>query len=419
MSNTSIYEELGVPTVVNASGTKTRIGGSRIREEALKAMNRAAESFVRLSDLQANASERIAEATGAEAGYVTNGAASALLLGTAACIAGTDPGIMSQLPNTNDVPSEVIMPRTHRTGYDHAIRGAGANIVDIGTNDRHIGTGASDVEPWEYVNAIGKDTAAIAHIYKDYATPNLAEVCEIAHDHNVPVIVDAAAELPPVENLSWFTEQGADLVAFSGGKAVRGPQTTGFLAGRNNLIESVAFQHLDMHAAPEIWDPPERLIETDKIDGVPEQGIGRPLKVGKEELVGLLTALDLFVEEDHVGTRGKWSERVERIAAALDEVDALSTTIDDSKKSVTPTVVVDVDESLAPVTTAELLLALKREEPRVFVGADDLADQRFTVNPMCLTDDEAEYVIDRICANVRGGSSTATDGETSVDRKDI
>ncbi|MFC5278081.1 aminotransferase class V-fold PLP-dependent enzyme [Halorubrum rubrum] len=417
MSNNDVYDELGVPTVVNASGTKTRIGGSLIRKEALQAMNQAAESFVRLSDLQAAASDRIADATGAEAGYVTNGAASALLLGTAACIAGSDPGVMSQLPDTKDIPSEVVMPRTHRTGYDHAIRGSGATISDIGSNDRRIGTGSSDVEPWEYANAIGEETVAVAHIYKDYATPNLAKVCEIAHDHDVPVIVDAAAELPPIENLSWFTEQGADLVAFSGGKAVRGPQSTGFLAGRRDLIESVAFQHLDMHAAPEIWDPPERLVDTNKIDGVPEQGIGRPLKVGKEELVGLLTALDLFIEEDHEATRTKWRRRADSIAAALGEVDVLSTSIDDSKKSVTPTVIVDVDESLAPVTTAELLLALKQEKPRVFVGADDLADQRFTVNPMCLSAKEVDYVVDRIRANVRGDSAAVTDGGPDVDEQ--
>jgi L-seryl-tRNA(Ser) seleniumtransferase len=240
MEPTSSYDDLGVPTVVNATGTKTRIGGSRIRPEALEAMVDAADSFVRLSDLQARASELIADATGAEAGYVTNGAAGALLLGTAACIAETDPGAMSRLPDTEGLADEVIMPRTHRTGYDHALRTAGAEIADIGTNDRHLGTGSRNVELWEYEDAISEDTAAIAHVYKEYVDPPLAEVCDLAHEHDLPVVVDAAAELPPVENLSWFTEQGADLVTFSGGKAIRGPQTTGVLAGREDLVESVA-----------------------------------------------------------------------------------------------------------------------------------------------------------------------------------
>ena len=400
MTDDTVYDELGVSTVVNAAGTKTRIGGSRIRPVALDAMARAAESFVRLSDLQAAASDRIAEATGAEAGYVTNGAAGALVLATAACIAGDDLGVMSRLPDTEGVADEVVMPRTHRTGYDHAIRTAGATVVDIGTNDRSLGTGSRNVEPWMYADAIGEDTAAVAHVYKAYEGPPLAEVCEIAHEHDLPVIVDAAAELPPVENLSWFIEQGADLVAFSGGKAIRGPQTTGILAGRADLIESVAAQHLDMHAAGEVWDPPERLLDRAKFRGVPTQGIGRPLKVGKEELVGLLAALDAFVDEDHDAIRAEWRARAERIADALDAVEGLSTTIVDGAKNAAPTVEVTVDEAVTGVSTVDLVGALRREDPRVFVGADAVDDARFTVNPICLTDEEADYVTERIGATL-------------------
>ena len=396
MQRNDVYDDLGVPTVINAAGTKTRIGGSRIREEALEAMADAADSFVRLSDLQAAASERIAEATGAEAGYVTNGAAGALVLAAAACIAGTDPGVMARLPDTEGVADEIVMPRTHRTGYDHALRAAGATIVDVGTNDRHLGTGARDVEPWEYADAIGEDTVAIAHVYKAYGTPPLAEVCEIAHEHDLPVIVDAAAELPPVENLSWFTEQGADLVAFSGGKGIRGPQTTGILAGRADLIESVAFQHLDTHAAEAVWEPPEDLVDADAIDGVPKQGIGRPLKVGKEELVGLLAALEAFREEDHETTRAEWRDRADRVADRLADVDGLSPSIDDSEASVAPEVEVRVDEAGAGRSATDLVRALRREDPRVFVGADGLPENRFTINPMCLADDEAGYVCERI-----------------------
>jgi len=398
MTGQSVYEELDVPTVINAAGTKTRIGGSRIRPKAAEAMVEATESFVRLSDLQAAASERIAELTGAEAGYVTNGAAGALLLGTAASIAADDLGVMARLPDTEGVADEVVMPRTHRTGYDHAIRAAGATIVDVGTNDRHLGTGSQDVEPWEYDDAISEDTAAVAHVYKSDGTPSLSTVCEIAHDHDVPVIVDAAAELPPVENLSWFTEQGADLVAFSGGKGIRGPQTTGILAGRADLIESVALQQLDTHAAAAVWDPPASLIDTEAIDGVPRQGIGRPLKVGKEELVGLLAALDLFVAEDHAATREEWRARAERIADGLAPNDALETTIDDGATSVAPEVVVELDEESAGLTTVDLVGGLRKADPRVFVGADALAERRFTISPMCLTDEEADYVVDRVTA---------------------
>jgi len=404
MTDGSVYEELGVPTVVNAAGTKTRIGGSRIRPEARAAMDRAAEQFVRLSDLQAAASDRIAEVTGAEAGYVANGAAGALLLAAAASIAGTDPGTMARLPDTDGVADEIVMPRTHRTGYDHALRTAGATIVDVGSNDATLGTGARNVEPWEYADAIGEDTAAVAHVYKAYEGPPLAEVCDVAHDQGVPVIVDAAAELPPESNLSWFTEQGADLVAFSGGKGIRGPQTTGILAGRADLLESVAAQHLDTHATASVWDPPGRLLDADRFDGVPRQGVGRPLKVGKEELVGLLAALDAFLEEDHDALATEWRERAESVAAALDPLDGLSTTIEAGAKSVAPTVSVTVDAEEAGTSAADLVLALRREDPRVFVGADGVDDGTFAVSPMCLTDEEAEYVVERLRATLSGRS---------------
>lgn len=288
----TIYDELGIARVINAAGTKTRIGGSRIRPEAMAAMSRASEAFVRISDLQARASELIRDVTGAEAGYVTSGAAAGICLGTAACLAGHDLDAMNRLPETMDVADEVVMPRTHRTAYDHAIRAAGATIVDVGTNDHHLGTGSKNVELWEIKEAIGEETAAVAYMEKAYTQPDLADVVAVAHEHNVPVLVDAAAELPPAANLETFVEAGADLVVFSGGKAIRGPQSTGILAGRSDLISSAALQHLDMHIAEELWEPPEELIDRDRFDGVPRQGIGRPLKVGKEELVGLVRALE-------------------------------------------------------------------------------------------------------------------------------
>ena len=405
MSDRSVYESLGVPTVINAAGTKTRIGGSLIREEALEAMVQAADSFVRLSDLQEAASERIAETTGAEAGYVTNGASGGLLLAAAACLAGTDPGIMARLPDTEGIADEILMPRTHRTGYDHALRTAGARIVDIGTNDPYLGTGSRSVEPWEYTTAISGETVAIGHVYKSYGSPPLDEVCTIAHRHDLPVIVDAAAEVPPADNLSWFTEQGADLVVFSGGKGIRGPQTTGILAGRRDLVESVAFQHLDMHAADEVWDPPEQLFDGDRIDGVPRQGVGRPLKVGKEEIAGLLRALECFLAEDHEQRRSDWERRANSIAAGLDELEHLSTEMRDGQKSVAPEVSGLVDEEAAPLSARELVGALRAENPRVFVGADSLGDGRFTVNPMCLSDSEAEYVVEQITDYLRPEAS--------------
>lgn len=394
----TIYDELGIPTVINATGTKTRIGGTLMREEAIEAMNRAAEAFVRLSDLQLTASERIAEATGAEAGYVTNGASSALALGAAACIAGADLGIMARLPNTKGIPNEIVMPRTHRNGYDHALRAAGAEIVDVGANDHFLGTGSENTELWEIETAISEETVAVAYMETPYTRPSLKTVCEIAHDHDLPVIVDAAAELPPTENLSTFVERGADLVAFSGGKAIRGPQSSGILAGRADLIRSVARQHLDMHAADTVWEPPEELIDRDSIPGVPRQGIGRSMKVGKEEAVGLLAALDAFIEEDDRELLNEWHDRAKRIAAELGEVDAFDIELSGGAKTdAVTTVVVTVEDD--GTDAVSLVSALRRENPRIFVGADDLHDSRFTINPRCLTDPETEYVVERITAH--------------------
>lgn len=400
MPSETIYEELGVTSVINATGTKTRIGGSRIRPEARDAMMRAADAFVRLSDLQARASDLIADVTSAEAGYVTSGAAAALALGAASCIAGDDLGAMARLPDTEDLADEIVMARTHRTGYDHALRAAGARIVDIGTNDHHLGTGARNVEPWEYAEAITEETAAIAYVAKPYTEPDLETVCEIAHEHEpeVPVIVDAAAELPPVTNLERFLDAGADLVAFSGGKAIRGPQTTGILAGRTDLISSVAAQHLDMHAAEAVWEPPSELLDPSALGGVPRQGIGRPMKVGKEELVGLIRALELFIDEDHDALRHEWHTRAERIADRLASVDGVKTSITAADKtSVAPELTVTVVPDVAGVSATDVVGRLRREQPRVFVGADDLPET-FTVNPMCLTDEETDYVGDRLRA---------------------
>jgi len=399
-TDSSIYEELNVSTVVNAAGTKTRIGGSLIRTEAVEAMADAAGAFARISDLQAQASERIAAVTGAEAGYVTSGAAAGLELAAAACLAEDNVEVMARLPDTDGVADEIVMPRTHRTGYDHALRAAGATIVDVGTNDRTLGTGATDVEPWEFDAAIGDDTAAIAVMQKEYTTPALERVVEVAHRNDVPVIVDAAAELPPKRNLERFVATGADLVVFSGGKAVRGPQSTGIVAGRADLVGSIAMQQLDMHAEPSVWDPPEGMFGGADFEGVPRQGIGRSLKVGKEELVGLLKALELFQAEDHDALERAWHDRADAIADGLGDVDGFAVTIETGAKAAAPEVAVRVDRQTAGVTAVELVRTLRSEDPRVFVAADDAPEGRFAVNPMCLDDAQAEYVVERISAAV-------------------
>ena len=235
---------------------------------------------------------------------------------------------------------------------------------------------------------------------KPFTRPPLPMVVEIAHEHDVPVIVDAAAELPPTENLSKYTEQGADLVAFSGGKAIRSPQSSGILAGREDLIKSVARQHLDMHAAEAAYEPPEDLVAVDELSGVPRQGFGRSMKVGKEELAGLIAALDAFIEQDDAAVLARWHERAERIADGLESVDGLEAELANAGKTDTVTSVVATVTESAPIEATDIVSGLRQENPRVFVGADDLHLSQFTVNPRCLPDEQIDYVVDRTAANV-------------------
>ncbi len=406
----SIYYEFGVSPVINAAGTKTRIGGSLIRPEAVEAMREAAESFAVLSDLQSRASRLISELTGAEAGYVTSGAGAGLMLAGAAVLARDDFSAMSRLPETAGIVDEIVMARTHRTEYDHAFRAAGAEIVDIGTNDYHLGTGSTNVEPWELEQAITEETAAVGYIEKSYTQPELSVVTDIAHEHDTPVIVDAAAELPPRRNFSRFIEQGADLVVFSGGKAIRGPQTTGIVAGRQDLIESIALQNLDMHIAGEIWNPPELLDDVDLSNGVPRQGIGRPLKVGKEELIGLLRALELFLEEDQDEQRQRWLRRAEYLDGELSEIDGLDSRIEHTEESIAPEVVVAIDADVVGSTAIEITRTLQKADPRVFLGSDRLHREELVLNPMCLKDDQVDHVLDRIITAINAEyDATATE----------
>ena len=289
-----VYEDLGLRPIINLHPFGTRLGGPMMDQEVLDAMMAASQQSVPMDQRQATASRIIADVTGAEAGYVTAGAASSLTLATAACIAGLDVKLMDLLPNTSGIPNEVIIAREQRSGYDHAIRAAGARLVEVGMNEILAGAGVRTTKAWGYEAAISQNTVAIAYFYRLRVTPTLEKVINIGNKYKIPVIVDAAAQLPPVENLRKFISMGADLVTFSGGKAICGPQSTGILCGQSDLISSVALQHLDLDERYETWNPPQSLIPRDRLLGIPRHGIGRGFKVTKEEIVALLTALRRF-----------------------------------------------------------------------------------------------------------------------------
>ena len=385
MSN--VYENLGVRPIINAYAPMTRLGGGVMPVEVADAMRAATQFCVDIAELQMAASKIIAQITGAEAGCVTAGAAAGLLVGTAACVAGMDTAKMSRLPDVRSMKNEVIAMRSHRNSYDHAIRATGATIVDVGFADRYTDVGVRDTELWEIKAAISDSTAAIYYLAKPQAMPRLSDVVGIAHQARVPVIVDAAAELPPLENLRRFLAEGADLVAFSGGKSIGGPQGSGILCGRRDLISAALLQQLDFDYDYDDWDPPADLVDKRKIAGVPRHGIGRSCKVGKEQIVGLLTALKLFVEEGNVGRHDRLLSVAKRLTDELAEIAGVSARIiPDPLQSGMPVVELKVDQAI------ELVRRLRRGSPGIEVNPWRPEEGLLILNPACLAEDDTPVI---------------------------
>jgi L-seryl-tRNA(Ser) seleniumtransferase len=378
-----------VPRRINAAGTLTRLGGSLMAPAVLLAMAQAAEASVDISELQSAASGVIARCTGAQAGIVTSGAAAGLTLATAACLAGWNVNRMAALPDTRAMPNRILMARTHRNSYDHAIRLAGGTIVDIGHNDRGTGAGVRGLEPWEIEAAIDANTAAFLFVATSETLADLPAVLDTVHRHGLPVIVDAAAQLPPRRNLKTFIEAGADLVVFSGGKAIGGPQSTGILAGRRDLVGSALVQMMDMDVSPQTWSP-SALIDRDALKGIPHHGIGRGFKVGKEEIAGLLAALERFVERDEDAIAEQFTVRLQAIAAALSPAPSLTARLIARDG-------VDQHVPLLELTVAGSAHALSRHlqhgMPPVHLG-ERLAHQNvLTINPQTLRPDDDAVLV--------------------------
>lgn len=334
----TIYERLGLRPIINARGTHTRLGGTLMAPEVLDAMREAAGSYIVLEELQARASALIAHATGAEAGMVTGGAAAGLLLGTAGILAGADRARIAQLPDTTGLRDEAISHRAHRNGYDHSVRAAGAKMVEIGGPG---GTVAADL-----AGAIGERTALVVYLMSPWAgrgALSLAETCTIAHQHGIPVLVDAAAVLPPAENLRRFVAAGADLVAFSGGKGLNGPQGSGILAGRADLIAAAA------------------------ANGSPNHGVARAAKAAKEDIVGLMVALERYLARDHAADHARWEAQSAHLIECLGDLPGVTATgVYDGAEHITPRVELTFDPA-SGIDAHALVLALEEGDPRIFL----------------------------------------------------
>lgn len=379
-----VYQDLGVEPIINASGAVTRLGGAPMPPAVLQAFTEAAGASVPLDQLQAAASRVIAEITGTEAGLVTAGAASALTLGTAAILTGYDPSRMERLPHCEGFPHEFIISREQRQGYDHAIRAAGARLVEVGFNEIVGNAGVRRTEAWEYEAAITPSTAGVIYGYAPDSRPPLKEVVATAHKRGVPVLVDAAGELPPKKNLKAIAATGADLVAFSGGKAIRGPQATGILCGQRDLIGAAAVQMLDMDDHPELWEPPTELIDKSKLAGMPRHGIGRGFKVAKEQIVALLTALRLFVAGDYDQIVAEYRPRLERIAAGLKGTPATCSFVDKGVEESFPLLEITIDEKSLGRSAFEVCRRLRKGKPPIYVGHGRLHQGKLMMNPMNL-----------------------------------
>lgn len=367
-----IYERLGVKPIINAQGCVTRIGGSIMSQEALDAMGEASRQFVDIVELNQAVGKVVAGIMGAEAAHVTAGGASAVLLATAALMTGTDPGKIRRLPDTTGMKNQIVTHRCQRHAYDIMVTATGAKFVEIGLNDRTFA--------WELEQAINDQTAGVFFTISGGPKPGalpLQEVVRIAHERGAPVYVDAASMLPPASNLQRILAVGVDMVAFSGGKGIMGPQSTGILAGRKDLIEAAVLNSAPYHA------------------------IGRAAKVCREEIVGLLVALERYVQRDHEADYACWRTQVQQVVDAVNALELpgirASVAIDEDAE-LCPRAVIAIQRKRFGASADEVRTRIESGEPRIIIGFNPMPKQanELVINPHMLQDGEVELVIRRV-----------------------
>ena len=367
-----IYERLGVRPIVNARGTISYLGGSIPHPEVMAVMAEASRSFVNTYELERAAGARLAELTNNEAAFVSVSAAAGLLLGAAAIMAGTDEQKRAQLPDTTGMKDEAIALAVNRNPYYHCVRPTGMQVRWVGDPERPT---AAELEA-----AIGPRTACCLYfVNSDLADKQLplTAVVEVCHRHGVPVVVDAAAQIPPFENTWRFTrEMGADLAVFSGGKGFRGPQSSGLVVGRAELIDGI------MAFCP------------------PIHSIARPAKASRELIVGLVTAVEIMARRSADDIYAEFEARLGTIHERLREVPGLVVRkhfgTDVGKPFHHLRVV--VDERVAGLTTQDLVRALDAGDPRIAVG--ELTSGEVMINAEMLNPGEEQTVADRVAAIV-------------------
>lgn len=380
------YKALGVRRVVNAAGVLTRIGGSRSPPEVFEAMQRASESFVTIAELQSAAGKVIAEVTGAEAGLPTAGGSCSILLAAAACIMkGTElenyepigPAVWRKIAQklplyTNDLHNEFIVQKCNRDEYDHAVECAGGRFIEVGDDD-----GATEEELTAAYNP--KKTAAYYFTHKSTQRGlPLETIVKTALSNDVPVLVDAAGVPPPKSDLKKFSAMCVDLTCFSGGKTIAGPNNSGFLSGRADLIK---LAHLQSY---------------------PFEGVGRPAKMSRETIVGLMTALELYLKSDDSESFSQREETAQRISLELNKVPGIDSYVDyvGGAEKRAPLTCVKVNDVFG-MSLKELFQGLIDNDPSIVTVYEPyflLEDYHglFTINPQFLSQDEVALIIQKI-----------------------
>jgi len=348
------YEELGVTTVINAEGTMTTLGGSLIRPEVEVIMAQASRHFVSIPGLEEAAGKRIAQMLKLPEGYgalVTSGAAAAIQSGLAGILTGDNESLIKQLPDLTGMKSEVIIQKSHRNPFDHQLRGTGAKLIEIETRDQ--------------LRAAVNDRTAMMHFTNfanDAGQIKVDEWVRLAKEYKLPCFNDAAADTPPISHLWDYTNMGYDLVAFSGGKAIRGPQCAGLLIGRQDLIHYALLNNSPY-----------------------EDTLGRGQKVGKEEIIGMIKALELHLKEDYDALDKEWQDRLELVSREVTKVPGVST------KFFTPAIANHVPhmqitwDSRISLTPPQVSQLLRNSKPSIVMSAGEekpgLAMNSFMLQP--------------------------------------
>jgi L-seryl-tRNA(Ser) seleniumtransferase len=336
-SSGDIYAELGVTPVINGAGTYTVLGGSLMYPEVIEAMRLGNEKFVDINELEVAAGKKMAKLCKVPEGYtglVTAGAAAALVVGYAAILTGDNKQYIQQIPDLTGMPkSEVIIQKSHRYPFDHQVRQTGVKLIEVETRD-------------ELIAAINPRTAALhfTNLFNEKGQVKVDEFVKIAHQHNLPAFNDAAADTPPISRLWEYTEMGYDLVTFSGGKDIRGPQAAGLLMGKEDLIRGAL-----LNMSPQ------------------EDTIGRPCKVGKEEICGMLKALELFVASDQDAILKQYYAQLGQVSDVVTKIPGVTTSYDFNPEQIanhTVSLRISWDPTKISLTTKQVMQQLAASRPR-------------------------------------------------------